>query len=135
MLQPAVAVTLAIRAALRDARADRPPFLWTAITDARQRRAMLLGACSQANGDVIFMAGQFPVQFPRGRRTIINEEVLERIRAQTEATLMRMRITDDDRARIRSAWAPLLANAASPAQTVDNIAFELWRVCEPVAQR
>ena len=43
VIQPAVAVTLAIRAGLRDARAGRPPFLWTAITDARQRRAMLRG--------------------------------------------------------------------------------------------
>ena len=43
VIQPAVAVTLAIRAGLRDARANRPPFLWTAITDARQRRAILLG--------------------------------------------------------------------------------------------
>jgi hypothetical protein len=42
VIQPAVAVTLAIRAGVRDAHAGRPPYLWTAITDARQRRAMLL---------------------------------------------------------------------------------------------
>jgi len=43
VIQPAVAVALAIRAGLRDARAGRPPFLWTAITDARERRGMLRG--------------------------------------------------------------------------------------------
>jgi hypothetical protein len=43
VIQPSVAVMLAIRAGLRDARTGRPPFLWTAITDARQRRAILLG--------------------------------------------------------------------------------------------
>lgn len=42
VIQPTVAVTLAIRAGLRDARTGRSPFLRTAIADARQRRAILL---------------------------------------------------------------------------------------------
>jgi hypothetical protein len=42
VIQPAVAVTLGIRAGVRDARANRPPYLWMAITDGRHRRPILL---------------------------------------------------------------------------------------------
>ena len=41
VLQPVVAAIIGARAGVRDARAGRPPFLWTAITDATQRREML----------------------------------------------------------------------------------------------
>ena len=43
LLQPLMATILAMRAGFRDARANRPPFLWTVVTDARQRRTLLLG--------------------------------------------------------------------------------------------
>jgi hypothetical protein len=43
LLQPLMATILAVRAGIRDARADRPPFLWTVITDAGQRRTLLRG--------------------------------------------------------------------------------------------
>jgi hypothetical protein len=42
VLQPAVAVFLAIRAGLRDAKSGAPPYLWTVLTDAGQRRALVL---------------------------------------------------------------------------------------------
>jgi hypothetical protein len=41
VLQPAVAVILAIRAGLRDARAGRPPYVWTMVTRPEQRRGLL----------------------------------------------------------------------------------------------
>jgi hypothetical protein len=41
VLQPAMAVTIAVYAGLRDARAHRPPFLWTFVTERRARRALL----------------------------------------------------------------------------------------------
>jgi hypothetical protein len=41
ILQPAVAIILAIRAGMRDARAGQPPFLWTVLSDQRQRRRLL----------------------------------------------------------------------------------------------
>lgn len=44
VLQPLVAIFFAIRAGIRDARAGRPAFLWTAVTDKSQRRALLLSA-------------------------------------------------------------------------------------------
>jgi hypothetical protein len=40
-LQPIVAALLAVRAGLKDARAGRPPHLWTIVTDARNRRGLL----------------------------------------------------------------------------------------------
>lgn len=42
LLQPAVALTLGILAGLRDARAQRPAYLWTVLTDADGRRHLLL---------------------------------------------------------------------------------------------
>jgi hypothetical protein len=42
ILQPAVATVLAIRAGLRDAREDRPAFLWTVLTKPEQRRESLI---------------------------------------------------------------------------------------------
>ena len=41
VLQPAMATVLAIRAGLHDARSNRPPFLWTLVTDRGERRALL----------------------------------------------------------------------------------------------
>ena len=40
-LQPIVAAFLAVRAGLKDARAGRPPHLWTIVTDSTQRRGLL----------------------------------------------------------------------------------------------
>jgi hypothetical protein len=37
ILQPLMASLLAVRAGLKDARENRPPYLWTIITDATQR--------------------------------------------------------------------------------------------------
>ena len=45
VLQPSVAVFVAIRAGLRDARNGAPPYLWTVFTDAGRRRALLLEGC------------------------------------------------------------------------------------------
>jgi hypothetical protein len=41
IIQPMVAVLLAIRAGLRDARAGRPPHAWTIVTDPIHRRELL----------------------------------------------------------------------------------------------
>jgi hypothetical protein len=49
LLRPAVAVTLGIRAGVRDARASRPACLWTIIADAGQRRTMLRGGWRDAS--------------------------------------------------------------------------------------
>jgi hypothetical protein len=48
IVQPAVAIIFAIRAGLRDARNGRPPFLWTVLSNAGQRRELL----RQGWGDV-----------------------------------------------------------------------------------
>lgn len=40
-LQPVVAIFLATRAGLRDARAHRPPYFWALFYDSGQRREML----------------------------------------------------------------------------------------------
>jgi hypothetical protein len=37
ILQPTMAALLAFRAGLKDAREDRPPYLWTVLTDPQQR--------------------------------------------------------------------------------------------------
>jgi hypothetical protein len=42
ILQPATAAILAVRAALRDAREGRTPYLWACITDSSHRREILL---------------------------------------------------------------------------------------------
>ncbi|MBX3035247.1 MAG: hypothetical protein KF865_15120 [Bdellovibrionaceae bacterium] len=42
VIQPLVAILLAVRAGLRDARAGHPPFLWTLATN-KSARARLLG--------------------------------------------------------------------------------------------
>lgn len=41
ILQPLVAIFFATRAGIRDARAGRPAFLWTALTDKSQRHDLL----------------------------------------------------------------------------------------------
>lgn len=41
ILQPLMASLLAVRAGLRDAREERPPYLWTILTDATQRVLLL----------------------------------------------------------------------------------------------
>lgn len=40
-LQPTIAMVLAIRDGVRDARSGQPAFLWAAVTDAEHRRAIL----------------------------------------------------------------------------------------------
>jgi hypothetical protein len=37
LIQPTVAIVMAVRAGIEDARLARPAFLWTALTDPRQR--------------------------------------------------------------------------------------------------
>ena len=44
LLQPAIAAILAMRAGLRDARANRPPFLQTLLTTSSARRLLLRDA-------------------------------------------------------------------------------------------
>ncbi len=41
ILQPLVAIVLAIRAGLRDARDGRPAFFWTVLTDKAERRILI----------------------------------------------------------------------------------------------
>jgi hypothetical protein len=41
ILQPLMAALFAFRDGLRDARADRPPYLWTIITDPSQRADLI----------------------------------------------------------------------------------------------
>jgi hypothetical protein len=41
ILQPLMACLLAVRAGLKDAREDRPPYLWTILTDATQRASLV----------------------------------------------------------------------------------------------
>ena len=40
-IQPTVAILLAIRAGMKDARDGKPPFLWTVVSNPGQRREML----------------------------------------------------------------------------------------------
>ena len=42
LLQPAVATLLAIRAGLKDARTDRPAYLWTLLSDPAKRYSLVL---------------------------------------------------------------------------------------------
>jgi hypothetical protein len=41
ILQPAVAILLALRAGMRDAREGRPPFLWAVLSDQSRRRKLM----------------------------------------------------------------------------------------------
>jgi hypothetical protein len=41
ILQPLMAALLALRAGLKDAREDRPPYFWTVLTDPAQRAGLL----------------------------------------------------------------------------------------------
>jgi hypothetical protein len=41
ILQPTMAVLLAVRAGLKDAREGRPPYLWTMLTDPEERHGLL----------------------------------------------------------------------------------------------
>ncbi len=43
IIQPTLASIIAIRAGLKDAKMGRPPYLWTALTDATQRDQLLHG--------------------------------------------------------------------------------------------
>jgi hypothetical protein len=54
VLQPAVAVILAIRAGVRDARAGRPPYAWRIVTHPEDRRRLL----REGGGDIgkVFLA-------------------------------------------------------------------------------
>jgi hypothetical protein len=54
-LQPTVAVLLAIRAGLKDARGDRPAFLWSVFTQ-RGRRAALLREAFKDTSKVFLVA-------------------------------------------------------------------------------
>ena len=44
LMQPAMAIFLAIRAGLRDSREKKPAFLWEIITSAQERRALIQSA-------------------------------------------------------------------------------------------
>jgi hypothetical protein len=55
VLQPLVAVALAIRAGLRDARLHQPPYLWAVFTSRGERRALLQSAWKDI-GKVFLMA-------------------------------------------------------------------------------
>src|SRR4051794_14409468 len=55
ILQPAVAIFFAVRAGIGDARAGRPAFLWSVITDPVHRRDLLLNAIGDI-GKVFVMA-------------------------------------------------------------------------------
>ena len=41
ILQPLMATLLAVRAGMKDARTDRPPYFWTLLTDTSQRGDLL----------------------------------------------------------------------------------------------
>ena len=41
ILQPAVAILLALRAGMRDAREGRPPFFWAVLSDRSRRRELM----------------------------------------------------------------------------------------------
>lgn len=41
LIQPTIAITLAILAGLRDVRENKPPFLWEFVRNAGQRRALI----------------------------------------------------------------------------------------------
>jgi hypothetical protein len=44
LIQPTVAAVMAVRAGIEDARLAHPAFLWTALTDPRQRRGSVQSA-------------------------------------------------------------------------------------------
>ncbi|MGH9460385.1 MAG: hypothetical protein ACRD1X_04155, partial [Vicinamibacteria bacterium] len=44
LLQPAVAISIAVRAGLKDAREGRPAYLWEVFTNPAHRRDLLQGA-------------------------------------------------------------------------------------------
>lgn len=43
-LQPAIAIIFAFRAGLKDARENRPPFIWRLVKNATQRKTLLYSA-------------------------------------------------------------------------------------------
>jgi hypothetical protein len=55
LMQPLMAIVLAVRDGRRDARAGRPPFAWALLTGARERRGLLLSAW-QSVGSVMIVA-------------------------------------------------------------------------------
>jgi hypothetical protein len=72
ILQPVVAATLAVRAGLSDARANRPAYLWTAISNRDARRSLVqsgwrdvgmvfVGACAV---DAIYQLLEFGWFYP-----------------------------------------------------------------------
>lgn len=54
IIQPLVAIFFAARSGIRDAREDNPAFLWTAIRDESQRRALLRHAWADIGKVFIF---------------------------------------------------------------------------------
>lgn len=54
IIQPLVAVFFAIRSGMRDARAGRSAFLWTALTDKSQRGGLLRHAWSDVGKVFVF---------------------------------------------------------------------------------
>lgn len=55
VLQPIIAAAFAIRAGVRDAGASKAPYLWTVISDARERRTLLRSGWRDV-GNVFVMA-------------------------------------------------------------------------------
>jgi hypothetical protein len=55
IIQPTVAVLLAIRAGLKDARDNKPPFLWSVLTNVGRRRALMREGFKDT-GKVILLA-------------------------------------------------------------------------------
>ena len=53
-IQPAVAITLAVRAGLRDARENKPAYLWELLTNPANRRQMLHSAWKDLARLIIF---------------------------------------------------------------------------------
>src|SRR4051812_13293243 len=62
IVQPIVAIILAIRSGINDARNGRPPFLWCLLFDSHQRQYFLTHGWKDINR-VFFMAGILDVIF------------------------------------------------------------------------
>jgi hypothetical protein len=72
IIQPMVSATLAIRAGVRDARAGRPAFLWSLLSDPHLRRQHLLSGwrdvgvlfCVALTLDVVYQLGVLRFLYP-----------------------------------------------------------------------